>query len=476
MSKIKLFQSRAVWILILNGILILIPISGFYFIYTGDYQSLHRRTVNLYTLNDSITGIINFINSEEAVSEAPVFAPYQRILVVENGHVMDTNWQSNPYYQQTNPFFSFISKLFLKEITPPDLKQEEILSRLSTYIESKIRKTGIINYRFMYSVMPFYRSGGKAGSSIVLIDKSDIMQMTTLNKIVLLLISILSGIIALVISFIHYFLFIKPLSHLTKEALAFKNHGGESPDSFPLRNRNDEVGRLSQAFYQSASELIRKRELIESFTSDVLHEVKNPLTAIRNGVEILEQKNDFREKNMTGVILNIISRETGRIEKLLYDIKELSFYENQHTGTESCNPGEVIREVASMYHDHGIKIDIKAKSVRSIAMPREKLGCVLKNLIDNAIDFSPESGSVTVSYEQSGNSAMVTVSDTGKGIPDIEKQKVFRRFYSHRKGAEASGLHSGLGLSIVEKILQCYDFSIQCHDNNPSGCRFVITF
>ncbi len=476
MSKIKFFQSRVLWILILNMILILIPISGFYFIYLGNYQSLHQRTKNLYTCNYSITNIINYINSEKAIYAIPVLAPYQRVIIVENGQITDSEWKSNPDFKQKDPFFSFIAEAFLKEIIPPDLEQEEILNRLSDYIELKINKIGIINYRFIYSVIPFYRNGKLSGSSILLFDKSDIMQTTTINKIILLLISFVSGIIAIIISVVYYFLFIKPLFNLTKEALALKNYNGNSLKIFPLKNRKDEIGQLSQAFYLSTSELIRKRELVESFTNDILHELKNPLTAIRNGVEILELKNKSAEKNETGEIIKIIFRESGRIEKLLFDIKELSFYENQQTVKEYCNPIEVIKEVASMYKEHGIKFDIKAKPDHSILLPKEKLAGILKNLIDNSIDFSPEFGSVTINYEQSNKSSKLIISDLGKGIPDNEKQKVFERFYSNRANSEDPGLHSGLGLSIVYKILQTYNYSIQCYDNNPSGCCFEITF
>ena len=476
MSKISLFRSRVLWILILNAILILIPISGFYFIYLGNYQSLHQRTMNLYNCNKSIAEIINYINSEEAIYTIPILAPYQRVIIIENGHITDSEWSSNPDFKQKNIFFSFIADAFLKEITSPDLKLEEILSRLSGYIESNEGRIGIINYRFMYSVVPFYRSGKLSGSSILLFDKSDIMQTIKLNKIILLFISIISGIIAVIISIIYYILFIKPLFRLTKETLALKKQDRVLSDIFPLRNRKDEIGQLSLAFYTSTSELIKKRKQIESFTNDILHELKNPLTAIRNGVEILELKSDLTKKDEAEEIIKIISRESGRIERLLFEIKELSFYENQENIKEYCNPGEVIKEIVSMYKEYGLKLNIKAKSGHSILLPKEKLGCILKNLIDNAVDFSPEFGSVKIIYEESDNSTKLIVSDQGKGIPANEKQKIFERFYSNRADLEDSGLHSGLGLSIVNKILQAYDYSIRCYDNKPSGCCFEITF
>jgi signal transduction histidine kinase len=476
MTKIKHFKKRVLWILILNGILILIPISGFYFIYLGNYQLLHYRTETLRVLHNSITNVVDYINSAQAVHGIPALAPYQRILIVENDQVVDSGRNSNPAFTPHYPFFSILTHHLLHKIPPPDLEKEEILRRLSGYIGSKTRKLGIINYRFMYSVHPLTRSGTVTGATIVLIDKSDIMQTSKLKKIILVIISFISGSIAVVMSIVYYFLFINPLFRLTKEARALKNYDTISPDMFPLRNRKDEVGQLSQAFYLSTKELMRKKDLVESFTSDILHELKNPLTAIRNGVEILEQENHYHGKNKTGELLHIISRESGRIEKLLYDIKELSFYENQPVTSEYCQPGEVLKEVVSMYREYGVILVVNGESGHSLLLPREKLGCVLKNLIDNAVDFSPDHGSVTITFEQSGDSSRLIVSDLGKGIPDDEKEKVFQRFYSHRPGTDSKGLHSGLGLSIVKKILQTYRYSIQCYDNNPRGCCFEITF
>ena len=83
---------------------------------------------------------------------------------------------------------------------------------------------------------------------------------------------------------------------------------------------------------------------------------------------------------------------------------------------------------------------------------------------------------MTIFYKQLNNSSKLIISDLGRGIPDNEKQKVFKRFYSHRTGSETLGLHSGLGLSIVYKILQTYNYSIHCYDNTPSGSCFEITF
>jgi signal transduction histidine kinase len=160
----------------------------------------------------------------------------------------------------------------------------------------------------------------------------------------------------------------------------------------------------------------------------------------------------------------------------LYDIKELSVYEERLNEGESCRPEAVIREAAALYRDQGVRTIINAAPGHSLSLSREKLGCVVKNLLDNAVDFSPAHDSVTVDYRETAAGAILTVSDRGPGIPDAEKHRIFERFYTSRLGAAASGLHSGLGLAITARILETAGASIACCDNAPTGCRFVVTF
>lgn len=476
MRKPNIFSSRVLWILILNGILIIIPISGFYFIQVGNSQAVHQRTMDLLNLNQVIADALKLEPPDSIIFEAPVLGPYMRILIVENKQIKDSGWLSNPAYIKTNYYFTFLSEILSIKIDPPDLKKTEILSRLSIYTESKSRKLGIINYRFMYSVIPYNTDSGKTGTSVVLIDKADIQQNTKLNKIILLLIFLISCVIAIVISVIYYFLFIKPLFILTNEALEIKKLEKMELKIFALKNRKDEIGQLSKAFYQSTSELFRKKELVESFTSDVLHELKNPLTAIRTCVELLEKKLNSRNDQSTSDLLEIIARESGRIEKLLYDIKELSLYEIQKDNHEECHPVNVIKEIASLYAEQGVRLLLDVNQKHTIAIPAEKLACILKNLLDNAIDFSPQYGSITIAYNHTNKVSTLTVSDQGSGIPNSEKAKVFKRFYSNRSNTQQKGLHSGLGLSIVKKILDGYQHPISLSDNKPTGCCFEITF
>jgi signal transduction histidine kinase len=469
------FRRRVLWILLLNAVLILIPLSGIYFINLGNSQALQQRAMILRNCNASITKIVSYVTSRDAIATVPVLAPYQRIILIGPAERADSGWRENPGFEWRGAPFDSLAGAFLPRVEAPALTREAIVSRLQKYFDRPAGASGIIDYRFMYSVMPIAWGGG-AGASILLFDKSDLMRTNALNKIVLAFVSLVSGLIAVAVSIVYYRLFMRPLFSLTRQARALSDHDHAAPDLFPLRNRKDEIGQLSRAFYQTASALIGRKEAVETFTSDVLHELKNPLTAIRNGVEILEQAGPAGKNTDAREILGLISREAGRIDKLLYDIRELSVYEERPKEEESCRPEEVIREAVTLYRDQGVAAVIRSARRHTLPLPREKFGCIVKNLLDNAVDFSPARGSVTVMYEPKDDGATLTVSDRGRGIPDSEKRRIFQRFYSNRTGEESRGLHSGLGLAIVAAILKSYGAVIDCLENPPSGSRFVVTF
>ena len=171
-----------------------------------------------------------------------------------------------------------------------------------------------------------------------------------------------------------------------------------------------------------------------------------------------------------------MAEESGRMEKLLFEIRELSFYENQTINEEFCQPHKIIPEICSLYKHRQIKISIKAASEHQILLPADKFVRVLKNLLDNAVDFSPMIAAVSVNYQQDKQGGILIVADQGEGISNAEKSKIFDRFYSSRSASEAKNLHSGLGLSIVKNILQTYNYSISCYDNQPTGACFEIRF
>jgi signal transduction histidine kinase len=473
----RIIYSRVLWIIILNAILIIIPISGLTFIRSKDYKSLYNRSIATRELSRSIISSANLNIPLELIANLPVIAPYQRILIVESGDntsIYDTGWLTNP------AITSFEYDLFLTRtigrlvdnVSFPELGAEEIIKRMAKYIQPGIDKFSIIDYRFLYSLKNFSLEDGLNYSLIILMDKSDLIMSSKINKILLLIISLFSMLMGIIVSTVYYRLMIKPLHVLTDEVELVKNINNNPEKIFSMKDRVDEIGLLSNAFFKSSNELIKQRESLKIFTSDVLHELKNPLTGIRNGIEILQLDNVDNPEN--NEILSLISKESGRIEKLLFDIREYSLNDKGENPSEWCNPGEVINNLLDLYFKAEIKSTIKSNNL--IKLSEGQLVSVLTNLIDNAVSFSPETQSVSLDYYAEKYKTYLTISDSGPGIPQEEKDKIYKRFYSNRESASGKTLHSGLGLSIVKNILENNNHTIECLDNNPEGTRFMITF
>lgn len=471
----KIIYSRILWIIILNIILIIIPIYGLYLIRSKDYKEVYLRSMAAVDLNRSIAYSSNLGVTPDILGQLPAVAPYQRIIIVDAdalSTIYDTNWLIN------NSLLTFRYDLFLTRLVSdfignpsyPNLKRDEIINRMTKYIKPGNKKLSIINYRFVYSIRSFTLEDNSKYSSIVIIDKSDIVKNTKIYKILLLIITFFSALFSVIVSSIYYKLIIKPLTILTKETELIKDLDRIPATIFSMKNRGDEIGLLSKAFYSSSVELTKRREALEGFTRDVLHELKNPLTGIRNSIELLKICN-----NNSDDMLSIISRESARIEKLLFDIREYSLFDKANNSSQRCNPVEVIKNILSLYHQAEIK-EVLEDNKSTISMSEDQLVSVLTNLIDNAIDFSPEKGSITISYYSKDNKYYLKVDDLGPGIPNLEKSKIFNRFYTNRQSNQSISLHSGLGLSIIKNILEKNNHTIICKDNIPAGTSFIITF
>lgn len=462
----KIVYSRFFWILLLNLVLISIPISGIILMRSRDYRSITMRRFATKNLGNSIKKSIHTNPNIKIIHFLPIVAPYQRIIIVETNSFTildDTKWNTN-YYIKNFKYESPINKL-IQDIfggyPEPTLENIELINRLKKYIKPKTTKLSIIDYRFFYYI-DHITVDNNDYTFIILTDKSDILESSRVYKISLLLLTITTVLIAGLITLFYYRLIIKPLKDLTNNITQLED--GKVLSNMHL-NRDDEIGTLSQAFYYKTTQLLEKNKSFEEFTSDILHEIKNPLTSIRNSIELLNSQNiDINNKDK---LLQLVKNESGRIEKLLYDVQEYSRIDKYIKVNEKCNPSHVISKVLQLYSKFGIKSDINCNTNLSIS--EIQLVSVITNLLDNAISFSPVIGSVKINCNNRGFS----ITDMGPGIPDCDKDYVFNRFFSNRHHND--DLHSGLGLSIVKTILENNNHSIN-FISTEKGTTFNVLF
>lgn len=260
-----------------------------------------------------------------------------------------------------------------------------------------------------------------------------------------------------------------------------------------FNDRTDEVAQMAAAFQAMTSALCRRIEASEKFAADVAHELKNPLTAARSTAESLAYARTEEERMH---LVAQIQGELKRLNRLITDVSNASRLDAELARKE-MRPIDVTLMVRNVV---GIFRDIIGDDSRSVALKAApepfpgafcvkgdegRLGQVMTNLIDNAISFSPEGGTVSVSVRITTPFVEIIVEDEGPGIPADRLDIIFDRFYSDRPATDTSrGKNSGLGLSISREIVLAhggqifaenrYEDERQSEDAKPSGARFTV--
>ncbi|MFQ6042945.1 MAG: sensor histidine kinase, partial [Candidatus Poribacteria bacterium] len=143
---------------------------------------------------------------------------------------------------------------------------------------------------------------------------------------------------------------------------------------------------------------------------------------------------------------------------------------------EKVNLADIVEEVAEMFRpaaeEKSLSLQVKAEPNISILADSHRLFQVAANLVDNALKYTPSGGNITISVELKDNSAILSVSDTGVGIPSEEVPKIFQRFYRSEESRSASGF--GLGLSVAQAIVHAHGGEIRVESSPGKGSDFKV--
>ncbi len=237
--------------------------------------------------------------------------------------------------------------------------------------------------------------------------------------------------------------------------------------------------------FHDITELRRLEKIRKDFVANVSHELRTPLTSIKGYVEALLDggKNDPETSSQ---FLNIILRQSDRLNLILEDLLELSKIESGSVmlKEEPFDLHSVIERTLSMIKPIADKKGHRLVSNVDAHLPpivgdEGRLVQVLTNLLDNAVKYTPEKGVITVSAaqmagESAGPSIDLVVSDTGIGIPEADRPRVFERFYRVDKARSRELGGTGLGLAIVRHIVEGHGGQVWVEANQPQGSRFVV--
>ncbi len=251
----------------------------------------------------------------------------------------------------------------------------------------------------------------------------------------------------------------------------------EIPD---FTGRRDEIGDLSGSLRAMTRELYDRLGAIESFATDVAHEIKNPLTSIHSAIEAMDRASDPAQREK---LLTIIRDDVGRIDRLISDISDASRLDVELSRSlrKPVDIRALCEALAEVHHATAIAdapaIKIELEEGVDLVVPGidDRLGQVMRNVIANAQTFSPPDGSISVSVHRRlgaiarDDSVEIVIEDDGPGFTADTLEKAFERFYSARPAGEAFGKHSGLGLNISRQIVEAHGGQIWPENREGAG-------
>lgn len=250
-----------------------------------------------------------------------------------------------------------------------------------------------------------------------------------------------------------------------------------------LLTRNDEIGVLARDLRNSARALWARIDANERFAADVAHELRNPLTSVRSAIETLRRVEDPASRTR---LLAIIADDAVRMDRLIGDISDSSRVDAELSRTIST-PVDIAPILAALSDLHAATredddpvVVLEAPEGPLVVRGVEgRIVQVFRNLLGNALSFSPPAGTVKVIARPAGAMLEVVVEDEGPGIPEQKLEGIFERFYSERPSGERFGQHSGLGLSISRQIVEGLRGRISAENirdasGTVTGARFTV--
>jgi len=292
--------------------------------------------------------------------------------------------------------------------------------------------------------------------------------------------------VALVILIFSVFLnkyILKPIRALVLYTKAIKEKDEKIDKHEKYLLRKDEIGQLSRSLNEMTADLYKRIDIAETFSSDLAHEIRNPLTSLKGASEVLETTSESEKRKK---LIKVISHDVERIERLITDysqmLKDEAFL--SRAKMTKIDLSNVVDSVVEDFNSNllnsnkNIKININNSNLNgsklNVLGVESKLEQIIANLLDNAVSFSPANSKISVACSIKKKEAQLVIEDEGSGFSEKNINKVFNRFYSNRP--EKFGEHSGLGLNIVKNIIELHGGSIVASNQygNKKGARIEV--
>ncbi|MBO4337022.1 MAG: HAMP domain-containing histidine kinase [Lachnospiraceae bacterium] len=362
-----------------------------------------------------------------------------------------------------------------------DLKSPPVINDFSPQLSNSFYSTGDFYGHFSEEQLIVYSpitSGYKIQGYVVILKplsslSERINSYLAIIYVTVALVFLLSFIILLFFTEVFY----RPLRKIiyaTEQYAEGNMHYEFSVDSY------DEMGYLAGTLGYMAGQIAESEDVQKKFVANVSHDFRSPLTSIRGYLEAMIDGTIPPEKHEK--YLQIVLNETQRLTKLTNSLLQLNNLNTQGTvlNITSFDINAAIHDTLATFEGScmkkGIRVDlILTGEEMYVSGDQEKLQQVLYNLTDNAIKFSHQDSVITIETSVKKNKLLVSVKDTGIGIPKENQRLIFDRFYKSdaSRGKDKKG--TGLGLAIVREIIRAHGENINVISTPDVGTEFIFT-
>lgn len=315
------------------------------------------------------------------------------------------------------------------------------------------------------------------GALSIVLDVDAIERSILFDALGILLFVIVAG------SCVAYFL----IGHYTKPVQQLSAHMKEiSPntlsDSIEIEGGGEEIQELVKSFNQMTDQLDEAFAMQRRFSASAAHELRTPITVLRTKLDVFKKKK--REQHEYDELVTTMETYIDRLSSIITDL--LEFAETSELGeVEDISLDSVIKAAVddlrpiAQNNMVNVQIDVqpKAQSETQTFIVKGNANLLYRafyNLIENAIRYNNEEGSVNITLENRGQEGVVIIADTGVGIAPEQRELVFEPFYRVNKSRSREFGGAGIGLSLVKTILKRHGASITVSENNPQGSVFTI--
>ena len=325
--------------------------------------------------------------------------------------------------------------------------------------------------------------GENVGYLVISENSNDIKTAIDERKIFIIRTAILVAIVILVFSVVLNRFFLKPIGNLVDYTKIIKSKSNKETNIQNLKKRNDELGILTSSLEDMTQELQNRANTAENFSTDLVHEIRNPLASLKSASEIISETDD---KSQRDKLVKILSHDVERIERLITDYSqmlkdEVAISKEQMKKIDiKLIASSVVDDFNNIYMSkRGIKIILETdddSEKYEITGIENRIEQIIANLLENSISFSEDNKKIIVKLKKNKkHQVIIDVIDEGAGFKEKDTQMIFKRFYSNRP--DKFGEHSGLGLNIVKNLIDLHGGVITASNNkDKKGAKVEIIF